>query len=81
MKKGEGESTTATAKPSTPSKPDGHESQRALWSEGISILLEIGMKGETARTMIGKWRKSYADEKILAAIRDAQRAASRSGDS
>ena len=41
---------------------------KGLFDRGVKLLVRSGVKPEQARTLIGKWRKSYSDPLVMAAI-------------
>lgn len=45
----------------------------SLWEAGVSYLTQRGQSEQSARSILGKWRKSFSDSVILAAVIDCQK--------
>ena len=46
---------------------------KSLFEAGVGLLTKTGSTANTARSLIGKWRKAQSDETVAAAIADAKR--------
>lgn len=46
---------------------------KIIFSEGVKILLEGGVKEAQARSLLGKWRKEYGDAPLIDALGKCQR--------
>lgn len=62
---------TALAKP----PPTPLDFKKELWARGVLFLKTCGLDEGTARSMLGKWRKTHGDQDILLALAAAEGAA------
>jgi hypothetical protein len=69
-----------TPNPPIPPKPpekDGGEPpidpSKVLWNAGHKLLIGSGISDNTARGMLGKWRRDHGDELLAVALGKAQR--------
>lgn len=55
-------------------KPANADTSRvSIWDYGVSYLSNFGKSESASRSIIGKWRKSFSDEVILAAFIDCEK--------
>lgn len=69
----EGKGTIAAPQTALPSLSQSPlDFKKEVWSRGVSFLKNNGVDEETARSMLGKWRKSCDDVAIINALASAE---------
>jgi hypothetical protein len=62
------EGSDANASGGEPPKLSASDVTKAIFDSGISILMAAGHDNRSARSIIGRWRKSYTDSEVLTVL-------------
>lgn len=46
---------------------------QVIFGKGLDVLQQLGMPQQRARTMLGKWRKEFSEEQVIAALSRCER--------